>query len=328
MSIAAIKNEYLRICQAERKLSPHTIRSYAYTLTDYTDFLQICNLVKIEDITKKEIHAYIQNLNSHLKPTSVLQKKAVIHAFFEYAVAEELIEYSPFDRLNIRIKKPYRLPKSLSEREINSIINAAYDDEIGNWDGNSGIERIVHMRDCLILETMFATGIRVQELCDLTRNCMDFSSGTFRIIGKGSKERKAYIVEPAILMLYKDYFAFRTLLGLDDPHIFITRHGRKMSTQSVRLLLEKYTTLAGISKHVTPHMIRHTFATLLLEAGIDIKFIQELLGHSSITTTQIYLHINERAIRSTITENHPRSRMKINSPYAGCSETDLISASV
>ncbi len=95
MSIAAIKNEYLRICQAERKLSPHTIRSYAYTLTDFTDFLQICNLVKIEDITKKEIHAYIQNLNSHLKPTSVLQKKAVIHAFFEYAVAEELIEYSP-----------------------------------------------------------------------------------------------------------------------------------------------------------------------------------------------------------------------------------------
>ena len=97
-----------------------------------------------------------------------------------------------------------------------------------------------------------------------------------------------------------------------------------MSTQCVRLLLEKYTCMAGIPKHVTPHMIRHTFATLLLEEGTDIKFIQELLGHSSITTTQIYLHINERAIRNTITENHPRSRMKINSPYAGCSDAALL----
>lgn len=324
MTINAIKDEYLRICEVERKLSPHTIRSYACTLTDFTDFLLSNHLTKIERVTKKEIHAYVQHLNSRLKPASVLQKKAVLHAFFEYAVAEEFLKYSPFDHVNIRIKKPLMLPKSLSESEINRIINAAYDEEIGQWDGNSGIERIIHMRDCLILETMFATGIRVQELCDLTARCMDLNSGTIRIIGKGSKERKAYIVEPAILMLYRDYHACRTLLGLNDPHIFITRHGRKMSTQCVRLLLSKYTTLAGISKHVTPHMIRHTFATLLLEEGTDIKFIQELLGHSSITTTQIYLHINERAIRNTITENHPRSRMKINSPYADCSGDDLI----
>ena len=324
MTINTIKDEYLRICRFERKLSPNTVRAYAFTLQDFSDFLKSVRLTKIEKVTKKEIHAYIQHLNSRLKPTSVLQKKAVLHAFFEYAVAEEFIEHSPFDHVNIRIKKPSLLPKSLSETEINRIINAAYDDEIGQWDGNSGIERIIHMRDCLILETMFATGMRVQELCDLTAKCIDFSSGTIRIIGKGSKERKAYIVEPAILMLYQDYAARRALLGLNDPHIFITRRGCKMSTQCVRLLLEKYTCMAGIPKHVTPHMIRHTFATLLLEEGTDIKFIQELLGHSSITTTQIYLHINERAIRNTITENHPRSRMKINSPYAGCSDAALL----
>lgn len=316
MKTTIVKDEYLHICEFEKKLSPHTVKAYSTALRDFIRFLDEQNLTEIEDISKKEIHAYIQKLNMTLKASSVLQKKAIIHAFFEYAVNEDLLEFSPFDHVNIRIKKPSLLPKSLSENEIHKIINAAYDDDIGDWDGNSGVERIVHIRDCLILETIFATGIRVQELCDLTKNCMDYTTGTIRIFGKGRKERKAYIVEPAVLLLYKDYFAYRSLIGFHDPHVFVTRHGTQMSTQSIRFLLEKYTNLAGIKKHVTPHMIRHTFATLLLEGGTDIKFIQELLGHSSITTTQIYLHINERAIRSAVTDNHPRSHMDIHNPYA------------
>ena len=323
MKITAVKEEYLHICASEKKLSPHTVKAYTATLKNFESFAHNLGLSEIEDITRKEIHAYIQSLNETLKASSVLQKKAIVHAFFEYAVSEEFLEYSPFDHVNVKIRKPVLLPKSLSEQEIHKIINAAYDDDIGSWDGHSGVERIVHVRDCLILETMFATGIRVQELCDLTMECMDFTTGTIRIFGKGRKERKAYIVQPSVLMLYKDYFAFRFLMGFHDSHVFITRHGKQMSTQSIRFLLGKYTDLAGIKKRVTPHMIRHTFATLLLEEGTDIKFIQELLGHSSITTTQIYLHINERAIRSAVTDNHPRRRMDIHSPYADAKDSDL-----
>lgn len=323
MKITAVKEEYLHICASEKKLSPHTVKAYTATLKNFESFAHNLGLSEIEDITRKEIHAYIQSLNETLKASSVLQKKAIVHTFFEYAVSEEFLEYSPFDHVNVKIRKPVLLPKSLSEQEIHKIINAAYDDDIGSWDGNSGVERIVHVRDCLILETMFATGIRVQELCDLTMECMDFTTGTIRIFGKGRKERKAYIVQPSVLMLYKDYFAFRFLMGFHDSHVFITRHGKQMSTQSIRFLLGKYTDLAGIKKRVTPHMIRHTFATLLLEEGTDIKFIQELLGHSSITTTQIYLHINERAIRSAVTDNHPRRRMDIHSPYADAKDSDL-----
>ena len=316
MKTVIVKDEYLHVCKTEKKLSPHTVKAYSSTLSSFVSFLEERSLTEIEDVTRKDIHTYIQSLNARLRASSVLQKKAIVHAFFEYAVAEEILEFSPFDHINIRIRKPALLPKALNEQEIYKIINAAYDEEIGSWDGNSGIERIVHIRDCLILETMFATGLRVQELCDLTMDCMDFATGTIRIIGKGRKERKAYIVEPSILVLYKDYFAFRFLMGLNDPHVFVTRHGKQMSTQSIRFLLEKYASLAGVKKHVTPHMIRHTFATLLLEEGTVIKFIQELLGHSSITTTQIYLHINERAIRSAVTDKHPRSRMDIHNPYA------------
>ena len=159
------------------------------------------------------------------------------------------------------------------------------------------------------MELLFASGIRVQELCNIKLKDIDFVNFFVRILGKGDKERKVYFGNPAVIAAFSAYTQYKEYAGFKSEYLFLNKFGQKLSTQAVRNLISKYTRLAGIEKNVTPHVFRHTFATLLLEEGVDVKFIQEFLGHSSISTTQIYIHVSDQKGREILKNKHPRRRI-------------------
>lgn len=159
------------------------------------------------------------------------------------------------------------------------------------------------------MELLFATGMRVSELCSLGPTSIDLINGVIKIYGKGSKERIIQISNPAVLSAVCAYNNVFSPLIQDTGWFFVNRLGNQLSAQSVRNVINAYTELAGIEQHITPHMFRHSFATLLLEEDVDIRYIQQLLGHSSITTTQIYTHVTSKKQRDILATKHPRNKI-------------------
>jgi integrase/recombinase XerD len=166
-------------------------------------------------------------------------------------------------------------------------------------------------RDTAVLETLFATGARVSEICHLRPEDVDLDDGWVRILGKGGKERVVQICDPAIIAALRGYQASREAVLPSETYFFLNRCGRRLSEQSVRTLLRRHAAQAGVGVPVRPHLLRHSVATLLLEEGVDIRHIQHLLGHSSIATTQIYTHVNARNQREVLTSKHPRRRLRV-----------------
>lgn len=166
-------------------------------------------------------------------------------------------------------------------------------------------------RDLTIVEIFFATGARVYEISNLKRQDIDLDNGIIRIFGKGSKERCVQIGNHDILKLMKEYYRINQEVIDKCGFFFVNQHGKRFSEQSIRRMLRKYSCQAGVSVHITPHMFRHSVATYLLEEGVDIMYIQKILGHSSIKTTQIYLHIASKKQMEILRERHPRNQMQI-----------------
>ena len=167
----------------------------------------------------------------------------------------------------------------------------------------------MRLRNLAVLELLFATGLRVSELCSLRPNDINLKNGEIRIWGKGSRERMVYIGNPESLTILKQYEkAFAPKIQTAN-WFFINRLGSRLSEQSVRNMVTDYTQRALVQEHVTPHMFRHTFATLLLEEDVDIRYIQDILGHSSITTTQIYTHVSQNKQKSILKKKHPRNKI-------------------
>jgi integrase/recombinase XerD len=164
-------------------------------------------------------------------------------------------------------------------------------------------------RDVAIMELLFATGLRVAELCSLYFADYNAEDNSFHIIGKGDKERFVYVETKQAQKMLSAYLRLRRAIGIDLPNIFVTKFRAPMSTQGVRNIVTKYAKLSGIPKNITPHVFRHSFATLLIESGVDIKYIQDFLGHSTISTTQIYLHISDEQKKKVLAAKHPRDKM-------------------
>ena len=259
---------------------------------------------KLEWQEKKSIEKYIESLHTTYKPKSVKRKIASLKAFFHYTELEELIEANPFHKIQIKYKEPFILPKTIPSKNIEMIFNYAYQvkrnaqTEYGN---------AVALRNVLILELLFATGMRISELCSLTIEQVDFTDYIIKIYGKGSKERLIQICNKNVQRLLDEY---KNMLA-DKKYFFTNRLHKRLSEQSVRNMINNYTILSGVSLHITPHMFRHSFATLLLEEDVDIRYIQQMLGHSSITTTQIYTHISINKQKNILTEKHPRNKLNI-----------------
>lgn len=297
--------EYLHFCTARKNLDTKTIKSYSIDLKQYAVFLSDFSL---DWNDKKTIEKFIEFMHSKFKPKSVKRKIASLKAFFHFLEIEEMIEINPFHKIQIKYKEPFLLPKTIPLKTIEIIINYAY---LESKNQTTFCGQKTALRNVLILELLFATGMRISELCSLTTEQINFNDYIIKIYGKGSKERLIQICNKNVQKLldkYRKEFDFELN---NYNYFFINRLCNRLSEQSVRNMINSYSKSAGVSIHITPHMFRHSFATLLLEEDVDIRYIQQMLGHSSITTTQIYTHTSINKQKNILSAKHPRNKLEI-----------------
>ena len=297
--------KYLQFCTQRKNLDSKTIKSYSIDLRQFTEFISENNLLWI---SKSSIENYIDSLHNTLKPKSVKRKIASLKAFFHYLEIEEIIEINPFHKIQIKYKEPFILPKTIPLKTIEKIMNYAY---LERKRQATSYGRKLALRNTLILELLFATGMRISELCSLTNEQINFNDYIIKIYGKGSKERLIQICNKNVQNLLDEYRREFDFELKNYNYLFINRLCNRLSEQSVRNMINTYSKSAGVPIHITPHMFRHSFATLLLEEDVDIRYIQQMLGHSSITTTQIYTHTSINKQKNILSAKHPRNKLEI-----------------
>ena len=298
-----LAKQYLCFCINRKNLDQKTIKSYRIDLQQYKDYYQ---LNELEWVEKSSIEQYIDHMHNRYKPKSVKRKIASLKAFFHYLEIEDIIELNPFHKIQIKYKEPFILPKTIPISNIEAIINYAYEQY---KKATTAYSRKVALRNILILELLFATGMRISELCSLKSDQIDLNDYVIRIYGKGNKERLIQICNENVRSLIDKYIT--VMCNNDIPYFFVNRLHNRLSEQSVRYMIDGYAKNARITQHITPHMFRHSFATLLLEEDVDIRYIQQMLGHSSITTTQIYTHTSIGKQKAILTTKHPRNKFVI-----------------
>jgi len=308
MVIEKVINSFLFHCQYEKNLNQKTLKAYQTDLGQFAAFMkQLLKKRMVNELNKEDVKNYLQEI-SVFKPKTVKRKIASLKAMFNFLEYENDHFINPFRKIKIRFREPYTLPTVLNMREIKKIIRLVYQEKEELADTERYSFRAV-VRNIAVIELLFATGIRVSELCNLKTEEVDLRGGKIKVFGKGSKERVIQICQSEVLAALRDYYRL-FMTDIKGRHFFfINRLGAPLSTQSVRLMVREYTRKAGITKRVTPHTFRHTFATLLLEEDVDIKYIQNLLGHSTISTTQIYTHVNSGKQKKILATKHPRRKM-------------------
>jgi integrase/recombinase XerD len=257
---------------------------------------------------KEDLKEYLQFIST-FKPKTIKRKIATVKALFNFLEFEELIEINPFRKVKIKIKEPMILPRVMNIQEATKIFSTAYQEFDEMQDKKESYSFREKNRNIAVLELLFGTGIRVSELCTLKYKNIGIGFSSIKVNGKGNKERNIQIVNKDIKVALQNYYSL--FLSEIESHefFFVNRLGNRLSEQSVRLMIRKYRKKSQITKNITPHVFRHTFATLLLEQDVDITYIQSLLGHSSITTTQIYTHVSSEKQTEILQNKHPRNDM-------------------
>lgn len=291
-------DDYLRYAQVERGLSPNTISSYRQDLYEYLNFLLLDHQTNWE-VDALEVDAFLAQLRDQGKATSSISRMlSSLRKFYQWLLRQDIIERDPLVKIDSP-KKEKRLPLALSETEVDTLL------------AQPNVEKGLGLRDRAILETLYATGMRVSELINLKISDLHQDIQLIKVLGKGSKERLVPISDVALSWIDKYDNQVREKLimknGAFSDIIFLNSRGKKLSRQAVWQLIKKYCQTANITKNVTPHTLRHTFATHLLENGADLRVVQELLGHSDITTTQIYTNLTQKHIMEVYKKSHPRA---------------------
>ncbi|MDR2883550.1 MAG: tyrosine-type recombinase/integrase [Deferribacteraceae bacterium] len=289
---------YLYYCEYQKKLSIKSIQAYSI---DLKQFLSHNNN---QNLSKSTISNYITYLHKTYMPQAAKRKLASVRAFLNYLEFEEIIDANPIRKIKTKFKEPKILPKIIPLRVIEQLLAAVHQE----WaNAKTAHANCAALRNVAIMEILFATGMRVSELCSLKADDVHLEEGNIYIMGKGSKERIIQIGNDEVLSILRQYQeAFSP-----SAFFFINRFSSRISEQSVRFMLRKFRIRAGIATNVTPHMFRHSFATLLLEEDVDIRYIQRMLGHSSIQTTQIYTLVTTEKQRQILTARHPRNKIAL-----------------
>lgn len=296
---------YLDYCQYQKRLDSKTLKAYRIDLGQFQRQIPSDN---ISEITPELLEHYIAELHRRYKPKTVKRKLASLKALFRYFEYKELLERNPFQKIQIKFREPVILPKTIPLPTVEHLLSAIYSQY---KNARSVYQQRNALRDAAVIELLFATGMRISELCSLEKTDVNLSERTILIYGKGAKERKIQIGNDAVAGILEDYRNdFHAEIN-HCGHFFVNQNGQKLSDQAVRRMINKYTSLAAIDLHITPHMFRHTFATSLLEADVDIRYIQEMLGHSSITITEIYTHVAMSKQRDILMTKHPRKDFRI-----------------
>ena len=260
--------------------------------------------------TEKEyICRFIESLHNNCKPKTIKRKIAVLKAFYDYLLREDLIATDPFIKIDTKIREPKILPKIIPQKLLTKILSEAYK-SLAFCKSEYSLKCCI--RDIAVLELLFATGLRVSELCHLKDNDVNLSDNYIKIFGKGSKERIVQLSVPDVISALKQYRRHFKEDIETTGYFFINKLSHHLSEQSVRFMINRYVSKVSDTIHVTPHMFRHTFATMLLESDVDIRYIQQILGHSPITTTEIYTHVSAAKQKQILKRKHPRNKLNIN----------------
>lgn len=298
-------SEYLNYCEYRKQLNFKTIKAYKIDLNQYNSFC-----LDISDpFSKKAVDSYITELFKHYKSKSVKRKIASLKAFFHYLEYTEFLAQNPFDKLDVHFREAKLLPKTIPFHSIQKFLSVLYAQKM---QAVSTYQFKCCLRDIAVIELLFATGMRISELCSLKPSDIDLESNTVLIYGKGAKERILQLGNSEVISALATYQStFKADISACG-YFFVNKRKQKLSDQSVRFMINRYAALAGIEQHITPHMFRHSFATLLLEQDVDIRYIQKMLGHSSISTTEIYTHVSSAKQKDILVNKHPRNFMVVN----------------
>ncbi len=299
----AVAERFLLYMEGERSSSPRTLEAYHRTLCQFREWMMAENESLFPGWESCEAHHFTawlyEAMNQQLKPTTIRLRFAALRSLYNYLMRREGLAANPLEDVSLP-RAPKDLPVYLSRSQMENLLALPYkvpvDKKSPDW---------LPYRDAAILELFYACGLRLSELVSLNADAVQLESDCVRVLGKGRKVRIVPVGEYARDAVQE----YRMRAGLDPRGpLFISRLGRRMSTRSVQLMLEKYLRASDIPFSISPHKLRHTFATHMLDAGADLRAVQELLGHASLSTTQIYTHVTRTRMRQVYRDAHPRAR--------------------
>lgn len=292
-----ILKDFIYYLSVERGLADNTLDSYQRDLIKYLQFLKKHGIKDYHEISRAYISQFLlEQKEKGLAPSTLTRNLASIRSFYNFLLREQIIQENPAAELESpRTEK--KLPRVLSFKDMERLLEQPKTGEV------------IGLRDKAMLELLYATGIRVSELVSLSLNNVNIKMGFLRCDGKGNKERMIPLGSVAIKCLqdYLQYGRNKLIKQKDEKALFINQHGKRLTRQGFWKILKKYALKAGISTEITPHTLRHSFATHLLENGADLRSVQEMLGHADISTTQIYTQITRRKIKEIYDQTHPRA---------------------
>lgn len=291
------KKGYKAWLQLEKSLSENSVEAYLHDIDKLTDYLQTNDIKRPPaDIALKDLEAFVQWVHSlGMTPSSQARIISGLRSFYKYCLLEQITATDPTMLLESP-KLIRKLPDTLSFEEIEKIINAI---DLSKPEGE---------RNKAILETMYSCGLRVSEVVNLKISCLYLDVGFVKVIGKGDKERLVPIGDDAVKFINIYRQTIRTHISIkkgEEDILFLNRRGSRLSRVMIFLILKALAKEAGITKNISPHTFRHSFATHLVEGGADLRAVQEMLGHESITTTEIYTHLDREYLRTTLSQYHP-----------------------
>lgn len=308
--------QFLLYSKCTKNLSPHTIKAYD---RDLETFLMITGRnTPIKEYDRNKLREYVNALfEGGLSKATVKRRLACLKTMFKWLENEEQVDVTPFYRLDLKIRLPQRLPRNLSTQEIRKILNTIKSDlalpkEMMYTPEEFGVVTKRNMNDVttlISLELLFTTGVRVSELVGINIDDIYLKERYMHIRGKGQRERRVFITDIAIQNLIKTYIQLRQITCPNHKVLLVNSLGRPATTQTVRIWIKQVSNKAKLSRRATPHMYRHSTATHLLGAGVDISYVQKLLGHQSISTTQIYTHINNKELYRNVVKANIRGKV-------------------
>jgi len=300
--VQEIFNKYINYLEVERNASPYTVRNYTTDLLDFFQFLRTKRIGSLKDVDKHVLRDYLSHLMEQgFVKASIARKLSAIRSLYRYLLREGMIATSPAATTSSP-KLDRRLPSFLTIEEVVRLLNAP---DLSTPQGQ---------RDRALMELLYASGLRVSELVSLNLEQVNLDSGEIRVWGKGAKERMVLMGKPAVeaLTAYLSQGRPKLLGKRVSSALFLNRSGERLIERRVQRILEKYANIAGLDKRVHPHLLRHTFATHLLDGGADLRVVQELLGHANLSSTQIYTHVTKSQARKVYLSAHPLAREKGN----------------
>lgn len=304
-NLETLIQNYLKYCQSQKRLDEKTLKAYRIDLKQFAENIEIDT---ISLITQDILETFISSLHQSYRPKTVKRKIASLKAFYHYLEYKDLISINPFNKIQVKFREPVILPKTIPLHTIETFLSTMYAQK---FYARNLYQKNCILRDIAVIELLFATGMRISELCSLKPLDINLYDRVILIYGKGAKERRIQIGNDDVVAILKEYQqTYQTDIN-SCGYFFVNRRKTRLSEQSVREMIKKYSALASIEMHITPHMFRHSFATCLLEADVDIRYIQEMLGHSSINITEIYTHVAMAKQKDILTKKHPRKDFRV-----------------